>query len=158
MSDVSASPFTEYPNGGRSLLGRAGGDTARRGYGLKFMQKTGQTKCAYCGADLVGTYEGWLQLALDHVVPESVCKSFELPDEWTHDCSNKVLACAACNGFHNRYRQPLDAACPQTLDEFFDLRDRIFAERKALIAKRHEDERAFYSHRPWEQRSIGESL
>lgn len=149
---MSPEPFDSYPYGGRALLGRAGGDTARRGYGLRFMQKTGQTSCAYCGLDLVASYESWLQLALDHVVPENVCRSFELADEWTHDCSNKVLACAACNGFHNRYRQPDDAVCPRNLEEFYALRDRIFLERKALIAKRHEDERAFWERRPWEDR------
>jgi hypothetical protein len=144
-------PFASYPEGGRSLLGRASGDTARRGYGLAFMKKTGQTTCAYCGLDLVNKYESWLQLALDHVVPESVCRGYGLPNEWTHDSSNKVLACAACNGFRNRYRQPADAVCPTTLDEFFDLRDRIFAERKALILDSHESEREFFQRRPWEK-------
>src|SRR5688500_3252930 len=94
-------PFDSYPGQGKALLGRVGGANCRREYGLRFMKKTGQTACAYCGLDFAASYENWLQMALDHVVPVSVCQSFSLPDEWTDDSTNKVLACAACNSFDN---------------------------------------------------------
>jgi hypothetical protein len=143
-------PFDAYPHAGRALLGRVKGANCRREYGLQFMKQTGQTACAYCGLDFAAAYENWLQMALDHVVPGSVGACLGIPAEWMDDSANKVLACAACNGFKNRYKAPADATCPATLDAFFDLRDRIFAERKTLVAARHEDERAFYAQRLWE--------
>jgi hypothetical protein len=137
-------PFNTYPYGGRKLLGKLHGTTCRRGYGLDFMKKTGQHSCAYCGRDFSQSYENWLSMALDHVVPTSVCKGWGLDKTWTDDCVNKVLACAACNGFDNRYMPTVERVCPQSLDVFFDVRDRIFLERKELIRKSHEEELAFF--------------
>ena len=48
-------PFDEYPEGGRVLLGQVKGANCRHEYGLQFMQKTGQTKCAYCGSSYLRT-------------------------------------------------------------------------------------------------------
>lgn len=145
-------PFDSYPMGGRALIGIVGGGNSRRGYGLKFMRLTGQTRCAYCDFDLTASYRSWLQLALDHVVPESVCKAFDLPNEWTQDSTNKVLVCSACNGFRNRYRPPDGTECPTSLEAFYQLRDQIFAERRNGILMSHQDEEAFYSRRPWKDR------
>lgn len=144
-------PFDSYPHEGKVLLGCVSGANCRREYGLHFMQKTGQTTCAYCGLDIAASYENWLQMALDHVVPVSVCRSLSLPDEWTEDCTNKVLACAACNGFDNRY-QPVSAGCPESLEAFYSLRDRVFAERRGRIVARRRSEREFFQRRLWEQR------
>jgi hypothetical protein len=115
------------------------------------MRVTGQTKCAYCGHDFTVSYENWLQMALDHVVPRSVCGSLRLHDDWVEDCSNKVLACGACNSFFNRYKPSWEFDCPDTLDAFYDLRDRIFEDRKRPILQKHKDERAFFARRAWEQ-------
>jgi hypothetical protein len=142
-------PFASYPHQGRVLLGRVRGANCRHEYGLAFMRKTGQTQCAYCGVDFTDSYEKWLTMALDHVVPTSVGKGLCIPIEWTEDCANKVLACAACNSFHNRYKPSNTLLCPQSLAEFFDLRDVIFVERKQLIAARHISERAFFDQALW---------
>lgn len=142
-------PFDEYPGGGRTPLGPVKGTNCRHQYGLEFMQKTGQTKCAYCGEDFVGSYRTWLTMALDHVVPASACAALGIPAEWQEDVTNKVLACAACNSFRNRYKPPADVRCPKTREAFFDLRDRVFAERKKAILQRHEEEAAFFGTRPW---------
>ena len=144
-------PFDDYPGGGRVLLERVGGANCRQGYGLKFMQQTKQTRCAYCDLDFSATYRHWLQMALDHVVPASVGKCLSISEEWVDDSANKVLACTACNGFGNRYKAAVGTVCPTTLEEFFDLRDAIFADRKTLIAKRHESEQAFFERRLWEK-------
>ncbi len=144
-------PFENYPCQGRKLLGRVTGANCRHEYGLRFMQLTGQTKCAYCGLDLVNPYENWLTIALDHVVPHSACVEWGLPIEWREDYSNRVLCCATCNGFGNRYT-PQGIQRPATLDEFFDVRDTIFVERKRGILARHEEERTFYDQKPWKRR------
>lgn len=143
-------PFADYPNQGRHLLGRVRGSNCRYGYGLIFQQLTGQSECAYCGLDLVEVYENWLTMALDHVVPDSVCKSMGIPEEWNQDYSNRVLSCTACNTFGNRFH-PKTLNVPTTLEEFYDLRDQIFTERKQLIMERHQRERAFFSKKPWTQ-------
>lgn len=144
-------PFQDYPGRGRRLLGGTRGTVCRREYGLDFMRKTGQRVCAYCGADFTDSYRTWLTMALDHVVPAGVCKGLGIPAEWREDCSNKVLACAACNGFRNRYRPPVEPNAPMTLEAFYALRDRIFVERSARIVESHDADRAFFESKPWDR-------
>lgn len=141
-------PFDLYPGKGRARLGMAKGGNCRQGYGLQFMLQTGRRQCAYCGIDLVTNYESWLTLVLDHVIPASACKSLRISPEWRWDFSNTVLSCAACNGFCNRYALPSDIVQPETLESFYDIRDRIFVERKQLIRLRHEEERRFFDGLP----------
>ncbi len=145
-------PFDSYPHEGKVLLGRLSGSNSRKGYGFRFMQITRQTTCAYCDFDLVISFENWLQLVLDHVVPKGVCKGFSLRNDWTEDCINRVLACAACNGFDNRYKPPTLTECPVSLEAFCQLRDEIFEDRKARVAECRKKEREFFERRPWEQR------
>ncbi len=147
-------PFVDYPHKGRARIGRVSGENCRRGYGLKFMKKTKQTRCAYCGLDIAGVYENWLNMALDHVVPVSVCQELQIPPEWRDDYSNCVLSCAACNGFGNRYK-PKNATTPKTREEFSDLRDTIFVERKKLILERHAKERTFFQENIIDQLAVG---
>jgi hypothetical protein len=141
-------PFEDYPFQGRKLLGRVKGDNCRHGYGLQFMRLTKQTNCAYCGLDLVSTYENWLTMALDHVVPNSTCLSWGLPEKWREDHSNRVLSCTTCNTFGNRY-SPQNFHYPSSLEEFFNVRDAIFIERKRYILDRHRQERHFFDKKPW---------
>lgn len=148
-------PFDSYPDAGRVPLGLVKNrGNCRPGYGRKFMQLTGQTHCAYCGLDFTASYRDWLQMELDHVVPTSLCGLLGLHAEWIEDASNKVLACRACNGFENRYKPEFELACPDTLADFYDLRDRIFAERKQKIARAHERARALFAARPWERKRL----
>ena len=144
-------PFDSYPSGGRILLGRVEGvgRGTRRTSGQQFMKRTGQLRCAYCDLDLVHSFENWLQMALDHVVPKQVCKEFSLPNEWVEDYTNRVLACGACNVFDNQYKPPIETACPRSLEDFYDLRDRIFKDRKLRIAERRNNEKAVFETQPW---------
>lgn len=142
-------PFVDYPLGGYNRIGSVSGSNCRHGYGRDFMLKTGQTKCAYCGVDFTSSYETWLTMALDHVVPTSVCQSFNISSGWSEDCSNIVLACTACNSFLNRYSPPKGISILRTLTEFYSLRDRVFKERTSLIARKHEEEKAFFKSQPW---------
>ncbi len=146
--DNSQLPFTNYPYQGRRRLGKVSGSNCRHEYGLRFQQRTGQTHCAYCGLNLVESYENWLTMALDHVVPDSVCRKWGVPNDWKDDYSNRVLCCTACNTFGNRYTPGIEAH-PTTLEEFYDLRDKIFAERKAMILERHGQERTFFEQKQW---------
>lgn len=141
---MSELPFVTYPGGGRRLLGQPGGANTRREDGLDFARITGATACPYCGTDFRSDYRAWLTLVLDHAVPSSVCRDLSIPTEWANDYANRVLACGACNGFDNKYRPKFQVASPTTLDEFFALRDRVFADRVQRIQACHEQERAFY--------------
>ena len=142
-------PFAYYPEEGRALLGAVGNGTCRHDYGLRFMQITGQTTCAYCELNFAADYRNWLQMALDHVIPTRTGTAKCIPAEWLDDTSNKVLACAACNSFQNRYKLTDAELCPATLEGFYELRDRVFLERKALVEQRHRQERAFFEQKPW---------
>ena len=148
-SNTALQPFASYPEGGRALLGKVKGANCRHEYGLQFMRKTGQTCCAFCGLDFAASYQNWLQMALDHVVPTRTGTEKCIPAEWLDDSSNKVLACAACNGFRNRYKLSDVEVCPTTLDGFYDLRDRVFAERKTLVMESHQREQTFFDGKPW---------
>ena len=146
-------PFASYPSEGRALLGRVRGANCRHEYGLRHQRLTGQECCAYCALDFTSCYENWLMMALDHVVPASVCLGASVPIEWMDDHANRVLCCAACNGFKNRWKPTEPLICPTSLDGFFDLRDSIFAIRRAHILQSHKNERTFFDGKPWEKRS-----
>lgn len=135
-------PFSSYPEGGRSLLGkpRWGDGTARRSYGIKALEWCGY-RCAYCGLQM-STFEGWLQLSIDHVIPQQM-QSLGFPPDWVLDAINVVAACMACNGYFNR--DPVLGEVPATLEAFCELRDRTFLERKARILERRATERAWFN-------------
>ena len=105
-------PFASYPSEGRALLGRVRGANCRHEYGLRHQRLTGQECCAYCALDFTSCYENWLMMALDHVVPASVCLGASVPIEWMDDHANRVLCCAACNGFKNRWKPTEPLICP----------------------------------------------
>jgi hypothetical protein len=134
-------PFATYPGGGRQLLGvpRWGDGTARRSYGRQVHEPCG-FRCAYCGLDL-GTFQGWLQLSIDHVVPQQMIKA-GYPKAWVLDTIYVVACCMACNGLFNR--DPAALEVPTTLDAFFAIRDELFAQRRARIRVRRELERGWF--------------
>lgn len=132
-------PFASYPNGGRELLGKPGGSLARKGYGRDVLAWCGYA-CAYCGLDM-SVFEGWLQLSVDHVIPQqSVGTGF--PPEWVHDRTNIVACCRSCNDLFNR--DPHVTAVPASLERFYALRDRLYLARRARIIERRAEERAWF--------------
>ena len=141
MTDQFDLPFSAYPESGRSLLGkpRWGDGTARRSYGVKALEWCGY-RCAYCHLDM-SSFEGWLQLSIDHVVPQQM-QGAGYPTEWVLDAINVVAACMACNGYFNR--DPVVGEVPTTLESFCDIRDRVFRERKARILVRRATERTWF--------------
>lgn len=138
-------PFEAYPKGGRTLLGKpkTGDGTARRGYGVDVLAWCCY-RCAYCGLDM-SVFEGWLQLAVDHVIPQQMQGVARYPADWVLDQINTVVACAACNGFLNR-DVVLDVT-PRSIEEFCRLRDRVFLDRRDKILRRRVAERAWFDER-----------
>lgn len=138
-SRTSALPFDAYPSGGRVLLGKPKGDLARRGYGRDALAWCG-FQCAYCGLDM-STFEGWLQLSVDHVVPQQATAS-GFPAEWVLGATNLVACCRSCNDLFNR--DPVVDPLPPTLDAFYQLRDRLYLARRARIIERRAKERVWF--------------
>ena len=91
----------------------------------------------------MSTFEGWLQLSIDDVIPLQP-QGAGYPAEWILDAINVVAACMACNGYSNR--DPVLDAVPVTLEAFCDIRDRVFGERKARILARRATERAWFDN------------
>lgn len=138
-------PFITYPKEEVELRRSIWiGSNCRHDYGLKFIQKTHQDCCAYCGRALTKDYYAWLTMALDHVAPVSVCEDLHIPQEFCHSLANTVLACAACNGFDNHYR-PSARRQITTFQEFLSIRDEIFIDRKERIQKKHRVEKDFFA-------------
>ena len=88
-----------------------------------------------------GTFEGWLQLSVDHVIPRQM-NNLGYPADLIEDIANLVTCCRACNDFGNHFTV---TDPPPTSDEaFFDLRDRVFRQRRSAITARRAEERAVY--------------
>jgi 5-methylcytosine-specific restriction endonuclease McrA len=139
MSDLVDLPFASYPGGGRELLGRPHGDVARRGYGRDILAWCG-LHCVYCGLDM-SKFEGWLQLSVDHVVPQQAI-GMGIPADWVLDRTNLVACCRSCNDLFNR--DPGVSAVPPSLEAFLELRDASFLGRRARIKERRAAEHAWF--------------
>jgi len=96
--------------------------------------------------DFTESFNNWRSVVLDHVVPQSVRKSLGIRLDWIWDFSNAVLACSACNGYNNRYKPEIDSPQQQmSQEEFFDLRDRCYRERKGPIMEKLTQEEDFFN-------------
>ncbi len=140
----SCLPFSTYPNKEDELRKSIWtGSNCRHEYGLKFIQETHQTCCAYCGKPLTESYHAWVTMVIDHVVPVSVCRSLNIQMEFCRSLANMVLACATCNGFDNRYKLTSERKV-STFQEFLVLRDEIFIARRERIQNKHKKEHEFF--------------
>ena len=139
-------PFDDYPQGGDTILcNKLSSANTRRKDG-HWLVKRGQSSCAYCEMSLIDSYEHWLLLTVDHVIPRKEGHRLRIPRDWRESYSNIVLACSGCNGFRNRYEiswQEHKEFLSES--EFLELRDRVFQERKALIEKARNREKHFYT-------------
>jgi hypothetical protein len=122
-------PFDAYPHRGRRPIGRLTGENCRHDYGLRLQKLIGLTKCAYCSLSLVDTYDHWLMMTVDHVVPRHAGEELGITSDWLEDYWNVVLCCSACETFGNLFPLEADVTCPDNGEEFVALRDRIFVER-----------------------------
>lgn len=148
------SPFDDYPGKAREWLGPRMSGSSRRNYGLWLMQNAKQTVCAYCGQSFVECFEHWLLITVDHVVPSVAGTALGIPKDWLEDYCNLALSCSGCNGYKNLYIIPDNENCPTTPEDFFNLRDRVFAWRKAGIADARSDEFNFFGRKPWEGKDL----
>jgi hypothetical protein len=92
---------------------------------------------------LLESYESWLDVSVDHVVPQSTAWQGR-GKAWIRDIFNLVTCCRACNEFLNQYT--VRDKEPATVDEFTTLRDQVFAAKREKARKRHDDERVTFEH------------
>jgi HNH endonuclease len=109
----------------------------RGGYGASVVQFYGN-ECAYCGRDFSNSYEDWLDLSVDHVVPRNA-KDAGIPPEWIEDLHNHVPCCRACNEFLNGFRVTVDV--PTDIVGFLALRDSVLDAKRVRALERHTAER-----------------
>lgn len=137
-------PFDRYRGNGRKLLGplKIRG-ASRHGYGPSVFDQCGAF-CAYCDRSLNNSYESWLDISIDHVIPKSKNRTpwYSECKDWIEDLANIVTCCRACNEFLNGHK--VDELPPNDVSEFFNLRDKVFIEKRNHARKRHQDERARY--------------
>ena len=136
-------PFDTYPGDGIELLEAPKRANTRREDAPRLRMLTGQTTCAYCEIGLFDDYHRWLLTAIDHVVPRAEAVRLGIPVDWYESFSNAVLCCSGCNGLDNRFRTARMAPeTPWTLEQFFELRNSVFLERRERIAgcRRMEEE------------------
>ncbi len=141
-------PFDRYRNGGTEPLGKPkqGDASSRHGYGLPVIEQCGAL-CVYCGRNLLQSYENWLDLSVDHVVPRSD-SWYPACQAWVEDLANLVTCCRACNEFLNQFR--CSSQQPASFAEFAVIRDAVFLSKRRQAMERHEQERAWFAN--WRNR------
>lgn len=111
--------------------------SCRRDYGPPVVRST-STKCAYCERDLFASYEAWLNLSVDHVIPSSTKWADSPAAAWLNSLANFTTCCRACNEFLNGFRCSVPP--PSTREEFLVLRQEVLAQKAAQAKVRHERE------------------
>ena len=103
-----------------------------RGYAYKILARDGY-KCCYCGLDGSKSFESWLSLSWDHLLPK------DHPDRDNPDFI--VTACNFCNTADNRY---FDQAKKRNL-QFDNLtREELIAQRLPYVMKTRQNYREFW--------------
>ena len=117
----------------------------RLGYGIPIIEHWGPS-CAYCGKDLLESYDAWLDLSVDHIVPVCMLKQWGSEcQSWIGSIANLVPCCRACNEFLNGYR--IADKTPPDGVAFLELRKRVLAEKRELALRRHQQELKAYASR-----------
>ena len=122
------------------------GANCRHGYGIPIVKHYGPS-CAYCGKDLSESYDAWLDLSVDHVVPRQAIGNkkwgtTETYINWIESLANLVPCCRACNEFLNGYRVSDNA--PPDEGAFLILRNKVLREKREKALARHQLEIASY--------------
>ena len=142
-------PFDRYPGDGWRLLRPPdpGDGSSRRGYGYDLQRETNQTSCAFCNLNLIGDYNRWLLLVVDHVLPVKDCQRKGLrnaPAKWWESMSNLIICCSGCNGFTTREEVEWEPWEDWSVQAFVRQRNRVFEERKKNVLKRRTEEMKFF--------------
>lgn len=107
-------------------------DSALRGYGFEVMKRDG-FRCRYCGLDGSTSFDAWLALSVDHLLPRG------------HPRRNNpdfiVTACGFCNVADNRY---FDRAEARGLRFDSMTPEQLIAQRKPYVQQTRDSYREFW--------------
>ncbi len=103
-----------------------------RGYAFPVHKRDGFT-CVYCGLDGTRSFEAWLSLSWDHLLP----KGHPLRDQHEYI----VTACMFCNVADNRY---FDRAAERGITFDAKTREELVAQRKPCVLKTRKSYREFW--------------
>ncbi len=110
--------------------------TSLMGYSRDLFKKY-DYKCVYCGKYFGGSFEDWMQLTREHVIPY---KKLTNEDAKYKDYENNLrVACAICNNM--RTRADFSEYDSLQIDERIE---RVLVAKKELILKRREEFERFY--------------
>lgn len=103
-----------------------------RGYAFPVHKRDG-FKCVYCGLDGTRSFEAWLSLSWDHLLP----KGHPLRDQHAYI----VTACMFCNVADNRY---FDRAAERGITFDAKTREELVAQRKPYVLKTRKSYQEFW--------------
>ncbi len=140
-------PFEKYQDAGKRELGRpkSGDGSCRFGYGPPVFLQCGE-RCVYCDRNLASSYDSWLDISVDHVVPKSTPWASR-QSQWIEDIFNLVTCCRACNEFLNQYE--CTEPEPRCVADFTTIRDATFQRKREKALARHAEEKGRYHE--WRQ-------
>jgi hypothetical protein len=104
-----------------------------RGYGYAIHRRDG-FRCRYCGIDGSGSFETWLTLSVDHLLPKGHPRR--------EDAEFKVTACMFCNTADNRY---FDRASERGVRFEGLTPDQLVAQRRKYVNSTRDEYRAFWA-------------
>ncbi|MCD4686790.1 MAG: hypothetical protein K8S97_12715 [Anaerolineae bacterium] len=107
-------------------------DDSLRGYGHRIHQRDNFT-CRYCGVDGTKSFETWLTLSVDHLLPKGH------PDREKDEFI--VTACQFCNTADNRY---FDHAEERGLEFDGKTTEALVEQRKPYVKRVREEYREFW--------------
>jgi hypothetical protein len=106
-----------------------------RGYAFPIHQRDG-FRCRYCGLDGSASFENWLCLSEDHLLPKG--------DPRRNDVEFRVTACMFCNTADNRY---FDLASKRGLSFDGLSPEELVAQRQPFVQATRENYREFWAAR-----------
>ena len=117
-----------------------------RGYAFRTHQRDG-FKCRYCGADGSKSFETWLTLSEDHLLPKG--------HREREDRDFKVTACQFCNTASNRY---FDQAAKLGLKFYGMAPDQLVEQRKPFVERTRREYRKFWEAKVKPAQSPGDKV
>ena len=109
-------------------------DDSLRGYGHEIHQRDNFT-CRFCGADGTKSFDTWLTLAVDHLLPKGY--------EKRENAEYKVTSCGFCNTVDNHYFSKAEARGLK-FDNMSP--EQLVAQRKEWVEKRRQEYRRFWEN------------
>jgi|ACXJ01.1.fsa_nt_gi 5-methylcytosine-specific restriction endonuclease McrA len=112
-------------------------DTSLMGYSRRLFEEYNYT-CIYCHKYCGGSFEEWMQLTREHVIPYTQLTGED--QKYRNDKRNLRVACKICNNMRTRANFDKYKGMP-----FEERIDKIIEEKRKIILKRRSEFEKFYN-------------